>query len=244
MLSTNLLSNFIISDATVIDVGARDGDSLLPFLPLLKEGSQMIAFEPVKEEMDSLVKMLEANNIPKDRFSCNQFGINSVTGEFDFLYDTKERNGGLKEQLDRISKIAFEEGGVQTQSVWDKQTKINCLCWEDLEADLKNKMLKASFIKVDTEGSDIVVLRELLPVIKKTRPFIFFEWYPGTREEVVEFINEVQYCCINVHDETIFVSPDMRTINQGYKVLIDTIGIQYNSGQKDFFLAPFEMFKV
>ena len=128
MLSTNFLSNFISSDATVVDVGARDGDSLLPFLSLLKEGSQIIAFEPIKKEMESLIKMLEVNNIPKNRFSCNQFGINSVSGELDFLYDTKERNGGLKDQLDRISKIAFEESGFQTQSVWDKQTKINCLC--------------------------------------------------------------------------------------------------------------------
>jgi FkbM family methyltransferase len=242
MLSTEFLSNFISSDATVIDVGARDGDSLLPFLPLLKEGSQMIAFEPIKKEMDSLIKMLEANNIPEDRFSCNQFGINSATGEFDFLYDTKDRNGGLKEQLDHISKIAFEESGFQTQSVWDKQTKINTFCWKDLEKDLKNKMLKASFIKVDTEGSDIVVLRELLPVINKTRPFIFLELYPGTAKEAIELINEIRYYCINAYSEMIFVSPDMKTINRGYLPL-HNIGAQYNSGQKDYFLAPFEMFK-
>ena len=123
MLSTEFLSNFISSDATVVDVGARDGDSLLPFLPLLKEGSQMIAFEPIKKEMDSLIKMLKANNIPKDRFSCNQFGINSVTGEFDFLYDKKDVNGGLKEQLERVSKIAFEESGFKTESEWDKEIK-------------------------------------------------------------------------------------------------------------------------
>ena len=52
------LKNFIKPDATIIDVGARDGDSLIPILPILKEGSRIIAFEPEKTEFDFLVQNL------------------------------------------------------------------------------------------------------------------------------------------------------------------------------------------
>ena len=246
MLSTDFLRGFIEHDATIIDVGARDGDSLLPFLPILKENSQMIAFEPIKEEAELLVKMLEANNIPKDRFSCNQFAINSSTGQFDFLYDTEDRNGGLKKQLHRISEVTKDWNEEdKTSSVWDKEIKVDCYCWNDLEEELKNKMLKASFIKVDTEGSDVVVLKELLPVISEARPLILFERYPGTESEFIPFVNEIQYTFVNVYEQVVCMSPSMNSVNIGYNVpattkLLDT----YHGRGKDIFLVPFERLRV
>jgi hypothetical protein len=109
-------------------------------------------------------------------------------------------------------------------------------------------MLKASFIKVDTEGSDIIVLKELLPVINKTRPFIFFEWYPGTEKEFFSFVNENKYNFVDIHEEIICMSPDMKTINKGYNVPLKMLSTISASNTrvfcKDLFLVPFEKFNI
>tara|TARA_R100000152_G_C6758093_1_gene181951 strand:+ start:603 stop:1349 length:747 start_codon:yes stop_codon:yes gene_type:complete len=238
MLPTSFLSKIIEPNATVIDVGARDGDSLLPILPILKEGSHIIAFEPIKKEFDKLIKTLTEYNIPENQFTCNQFAIDSETGEADFLYDTEDRNGGLKDKLNSVLKRAYENTKFKTQSQWNQELIVQCFCWKDLKEDLKNKMTKASFIKVDTEGSDIVVLKELLPVIKKSRPFILFEWYPGTEKEFFLFLKENHLVVLNVPHEVPFFSSDMKTVVMGYEVPLGKL-----SYRKDVFVAPLEKYK-
>lgn len=238
MLPESFLSKIIEPNATVIDVGARDGDSLLPILPILKEDYHIIAFEPIEKEFNKLVKTLTEYNIPENQFTCNQFAIDSETREADFLYDTEDRNGGIKDKLDSVSKIAFKNTGFVTQSQWNQEFTVQCFCWKDLKEDLKNKMMKASFIKVDTEGSDIVVLKELLPVIKKSRPFILFEWYPGTEKEFMSFLEENLLVGINVPRQVPFFSSDMKTVLMGYEIPLGKLNYR-----RDLFVVPLEKYE-
>ena len=156
---------------------------------MLKESSFIIAFEPDKAEFNFLTQNLNINKVHKSQINCNNFAIGENTELRDFVYDTKARNGGFKtEQLLRPGA---------SQCTWDKEEQVQSVCWNDLEKDLKNKMLKASYLKVDTEGSDIEVLNELLPIIKESRPFIMTEWWPFTEKEIAKFTNSNKYIPIN-----------------------------------------------
>ena len=221
------LKNFIKPDATIIDVGARDGDSLIPILPILKEGSRIIAFEPEKTEFDFLVQNLDMVNTLRGQVYYNNFAIGKKTELRDFLWDTQARNGGFK--TDNILASVTGDKGEEIRAStckWDKEFQVQSFCWNDLDEELKNKMLKASYIKTDTEGSDIEVLNELLPVINKTRPYIMMEWFPFTEQEITEFVDANDYVVIN---------PQYREIMYGLDLK--------NSWTQDLFLTPQETLK-
>ena len=214
----DFLKLFIKPNATVIDVGARDGDSLIPLLPILKEGSRIIAFEPEKTEFDFLVQNLDMINTLKAQVDYNNFAIGGRTELRDFVWDTKARNGGFRTK--QINKPGA------SNCKWDKEFQVQSFCWNDLKETLKNKMLEASYIKTDTEGSDIEALTELLPIIKKTRPFISMEWWPFTEEKIKEFVDANKYVVIN---------PE-------HKEIIRRLDLQ-NGYCRDLFLIPSEKLK-
>ena len=214
----DFLKLFIRPNATVIDIGARDGDSLLPLLAILEEGSRIIAFEPEKTEFDFLVQNLDMINTLKGQVDYNNFAIGKKTELRDFVWDTKTRNGGFK--TEQINKPGA------SNCKWDKEFQVQSFCWNDLEETLKNKMLEASYIKVDTEGSDIEALTELLPVIKKTRPFILTEWWPFTEKEITEFVNANKYAVIDPEHKKIMSKLDLK-----------------NGYCRDLFLVPLEKLK-
>ena len=215
----DFLKLFIEPNATIIDIGARDGDSLIPLLAILNEDSHIIAFEPEKEEFDFLVQNLGINDIPNSRIDFNNFAIGGKTELRDFVWDTKARNGGFK--TEEINKPGASNCN------WDKEFQIQSFCWDDLEETLKDKMTKASYIKVDTEGSDIEVLNELLPIINKTRPFITTEWWPFTEKEIAEFVATNKYVCIDPEHKAIIGKLDLR-----------------NGYCRDLFLIPSEKLKT
>ena len=215
----DFLKLFIRPNATVIDIGARDGDSLIPLLAILEEGSRIIAFEPEKTEFDFLVQNLDMINTLKGQVDYNNFAIGKKTELRDFVWDTKARNGGFK--TEQINKPGASNCN------WDKEFQIQSFCWEDLEETLKDKMTKASYIKVDTEGSDIEVLNELLPIINKTRPFITTEWWPFTEKEIAEFVATNKYVCVDPKHKAIINKLDLR-----------------NGYCRDLFLIPSEKLKT
>jgi FkbM family methyltransferase len=164
-------------DITYIDIGARDGDSILYLKPFLKNIKKIIAFEPNKEETHFLRQNLSMNNIDCE---LHEFAIAEMSKDYDFYWDEKGRNGGVKTKESSIGN-------------WDETKSFPAYCYNDLDPDLKEKLSNADFIKVDTEGYDIKVLNELLPCIQKSLPFIMIEWWPHVENQIVEFCNKNSY---------------------------------------------------
>jgi FkbM family methyltransferase len=170
-----LLSPFLQGeDMIYVDIGARDGDSILYLKPFLSRIKKLIAFEPNKEETSFFKKNLAMNNIDCDLY---EFAIAEMTKDYDFYWDEKGRNGGVKTTESSIGK-------------WDKTKSFPAVCYDDLDSNLKENLAKANFIKVDTEGYDIKVLNQLLPAIKQSNPVIMIEWWPYVETQIAQFCND------------------------------------------------------
>ena len=170
-----LLSPFLQGeDMVYVDIGARDGDSILYLKPFLSRIKKLIAFEPNKEETVFFKKNLAMNNIDCDLY---EFAIAEMTKDYDFYWDEKGRNGGVKTTESSIGK-------------WDKTKSFPAVCYNDLDSNLKEDLAKANFIKVDTEGYDIKVLNQLLPAIKQSNPVIMIEWWPYVETQIAKFCND------------------------------------------------------
>jgi len=157
-------------------------------------------------------------NTLKAQVDYNNFAIGEKTELRDFVWDTKARNGGFK--TEQINKPGA------SICTWDKEFQVQSFCWNDLKGELKDKMMEASYIKTDTEGCDVEVLNELLPIIKKTRPFITMEWWPFTEKKIQDFVNANKY---------VVVHPELRQIMYGLDLR--------NGYCHDLFLIPSEKIK-
>lgn len=171
----SLLSPFLQKkDMVYVDIGARDGDSILYLKPFLSNIKKLIAFEPNKEETPFFKTNLAMNNIDCDLY---EFAIAEMTKDYDFYWDENGRNGGVKTTESSIGK-------------WDKTKTFPASCYDDLDPSLKEDLAKADFIKVDTEGYDIKVLNQLLPAIKQSEPIIMVEWWPYVETQIAQFCND------------------------------------------------------
>ena len=169
------IKEFVCKEWSAIDVGARDGDSLL-FLKSLFDG-KIFCFEP-SPEYDFLLKNIEINDF-KDVYTFN-YGIAEQSGVHKFLWDTENRNGGIDTPEIRIVG-------------WGEEKNFSCFSFADLPEELKNDLFSCNFIKTDTEGFDLKVLNQLLPIIKEKRPVILMEWWCGLESQMAHFANNVGY---------------------------------------------------
>jgi FkbM family methyltransferase len=174
----NLISNFLQEGDYAIDIGARDGDSTLPIRAVVGEKGKVIAFEPNPYEYPNLIENIKLNKF--DNVDAHSFGISKQNGELEFVFEENFYNGGLKTQQAMIANFP-------------KSIKLLCKNWENLNASIKKDFEKVSFIKIDTEGSDIDILEEISEVIVRNKPFILMEWWPFTENRIIEFINKFGY---------------------------------------------------
>ena len=168
----------------ILDIGTRDGDSIFPFVAALndmnKEG-EIIAFEP-SEEFAWLQKNMDVNNIKN--ITLNNFAISDVDGEVEFVWDENSRNGGLKHKLSQIVK-------------WNGKRYFQSVSFKNFDNALKEKVKKATFIKVDTEGSDFIVLNQLIDIVKENKPTLMIENWPFTQKHIINFALQFGYRVYN-----------------------------------------------
>jgi FkbM family methyltransferase len=166
-------------DLVYIDVGARDGDSILYLIPLVKNSNiEIIAFEPNVDEKENFIKNMKSNSL--ENVSLSSFGISEETKVRNFNWDSKGINGGIVSDESNIGE-------------WDEIKKFPCKKFKDLDKKLQTKMMKADFIKIDTEGYDSVVLNEFQPIIENNKPVVMVEWWPFTEKYIIEFCKKNEY---------------------------------------------------
>lgn len=168
---------YLKPDFKCIDIGARDGDSLLPLFNVLdKYKSQIVCFEPNKEESQYILKNAQLNEF--ENVSVYEFGISESTEEKRFLFDEEGRNGGLDTPHIHFGK-------------WAEERILPCVAPKDFDQNLKQFLKKTDFIKIDTEGSDIKILRLLMDYVQK--PIILTEWWIGTEIFIRDFVQDFGY---------------------------------------------------
>lgn len=160
-----------------IDVGAYTGDTTLPMAML---GAEVWAYEP----NPATFEVLRQNQLLNPHLSIETIcaGLSSSDGlEVHAYSDADQCNGGSEAETKSILVP-----GYHTSHVHVINANIPLLLNERL-----------SFIKIDAEGSDLRILKAMLPGLRMRQrlPVIQFELFPGSpradREELLALLDDL-----------------------------------------------------
>lgn len=150
----------------VIDIGANTGSFTL--LAALHPDMRVVAFEPNTEAYDLLSENCKLNGLQDDRVKLYQSGLwepTSYTAVTLNLRVPKNRQSGLSTFATHPQRFTDHE------------------VYSALVMVLDDLMLPADFIKIDTEGSELAILKGGERTIRDWRPKMLIEYYaPNTRQ--------------------------------------------------------------
>jgi FkbM family methyltransferase len=182
----NFFRKFVKPGDWAIDVGAHTGDTPIPIALAAGPTGNVLALEP----NPYIFKILKINcdlNAGKINITPLNFAATATDGEF--YYNSSEasfNNGGIsQEATNRHGKYSL-------------QTKVKGVNLENyLKKNHPQDLRKLSFVKIDTEGYDVEVLKSLVNIIREYKPAIVFECFGKlTREErenLYEWVAQLGY---------------------------------------------------
>ena len=160
VFNSKLLS--IPIDATVFDVGANFGVMSLQFASIAKEG-HIFSFEPTHYAFSKLKTNLNLNPILKEKITpISTFVSSNVSNKSELKAYSSWRIDGTKEKKHPVhlgtAKDAQNVGVITLDAFCDN-----------------NNIEKVDFIKIDTDGNELEVLKGSEMIINKHNPQIIFE---------------------------------------------------------------------
>jgi FkbM family methyltransferase len=187
---------FLTKGDFCIDIGAHSGDSTLPMAVAVGVEGLVLALEPNPYVFPLLEKTVRLN-----RGVLNIFPLMAAAaytpGYMTFEYsDSGFCNGGRHEGISK-----FRHGHAFKQEV----VTVNLA--QELKQCFSAELPRLKFIKVDTEGFDLQVLKSLAEVIIEYRPFIKAEVYTkltqDQREQLLNFLFDHNYDIYKVTEQNI-----------------------------------------
>lgn len=133
---------------TMLDIGANMGLSLMPFY---SKGWKVVAFEPIKDNIDTLRRNLFINGITEDQIALVRGAVTNQSGVLE-IYAPRGRTDNTA--LSRKGSTLNVGGDVDVEKVTaiEIDTYINNAVSSDLR---RNIML----VKIDTQGHELNVLQ-------------------------------------------------------------------------------------
>ena len=151
-----------------IDIGALDGDTSTS---LIGDFKRIICFEPNPNEFSKLSDKVEKYNVAlSDREGLTELVL---------------PNGKKKPGHGSINR--FSKGGISEGAGGDR------IIFKDIpvkKLDSYN-ISDVSFIKIDTEGSELQILKGSVNTIKKYKPVLFFEAKQLDQKPSKEFVSSM-----------------------------------------------------
>ncbi len=151
-------------DGVLIDVGAHHGH-YANFLARIAPDARIYAFEPHPVTMAHLSKSVDPR-----RVRVINKAVGDAAGPIK-LYDFANNSGSTQASLSREAVRFFDEGGV---------TQFDVVTTTLDEFIASERIEKVAFLKIDTEGFDLAVLRGARNVLEARRiEMIQFEFIPA-----------------------------------------------------------------
>jgi FkbM family methyltransferase len=136
-----------------VDVGGHIGTTVIPFLKIFRS---CVAFEPTQENYNFLVENVKANHL-ESRCILRKLGCSD-----------KVRSGNTRMHSGGNSGCFYFEESSNNQN----EHYVETVCMDD---DPDIQMLDIDFIKIDTEGHELFVLRGAEQTLLRCKPLIQFE---------------------------------------------------------------------
>lgn len=177
-----------------LDIGANIGDTTVPMALAAGKDGLVLALEP----NPVVFKILEANaGLNKDKSNIVAIPYAASNKDEEFYYMSSEAsfsNGGLTTKQDgrNLGKHTFKQ-------------KVKAINLEKyLNDNYSERLLTLSLIKVDTEGYDLTVLKNLKGIISTYKPDIiaevFFNISDNERLEMFDYLSAMGYKIFNLFD--------------------------------------------
>lgn len=174
----NKIKKYIKQGDTVIDVGGNLGFFVLVLNELVGPSGKIYSFEPSGRLMKRLEKTILINKI------SNVTLVNLALGESEgnsILHYNPSQTG--------LSSIVAD---------FDKNSLSEEIKITTLDKFSENISGRVSFIKIDTEGYEPLVLKGSMELIKKDKPVIYIELggdYQKSSAEALMILKELKYSC-------------------------------------------------
>jgi len=202
VLETKILKFFAANSEVIFDVGANVGYYAIELGNVLRPSAVMHAFEPIPESFEQLQKNI-ALNAASSKVFCNQFAISNSEGKL-LLY--KPRISGSSASS---ARNLHPEEAVDTVQV--SMTTLDKYL-------LTNRLNNLDLLKIDVEGSELMVIEGALESIKTYQPVIFAEllrkWcaqFGYSPNKVLEILFPIGYRCFAVSEKF----PEVFSISEG-----------------------------
>ncbi|MEK7432441.1 MAG: FkbM family methyltransferase [Cyanobacteriota bacterium] len=180
---TYIYNSLKIKKCFFIDIGGNIGWYSLNISSKFKN-IESLAIEPIQYTYNTLQENIKINKLEKKIKSFN-LGFSDKKGFLDFYYD---KNFTSSASMKNITKNTNSE-------------LIRCNV-ELLDEFANNLDKNIEFIKIDTEGSELFVIKGGIKTIEKNRPFIMvemlrkwsaeFNYHPN---EIIELLKDIGYKC-------------------------------------------------
>jgi FkbM family methyltransferase len=181
---TDLVRKTLDPQAVFIDVGANVGYFTLLASTCVGDSGRVLSIEPnppVAEQLRLNVERSNLSNVIIEQTLCTD-SLESYTQTL-YLPD--------QSQLGKASISKSNAGGVESVEV--RSSTVDQL--------IRNHRLQnVTFVKIDVEGAELMVLRGMTETLRQLRPIIVLELEPHlltqlgtTREEVIDFLSGFSY---------------------------------------------------
>ena len=186
------LKHVIHKGDVVIDIGANLGYLSTLFSKLVGDTGKVYAVEPVKP----VLEILKKNTRKCKNIEILPYALGEEDKSIQLVNDTIQKNGFM---ASGAHKIMTEKA--EADISFDAEMRRGSKLFENLE--------KLDFIKCDIEGYEVVVLRELEPIIQKFRPMLLVEARRANRIELIKFFKESEYTNLSLEKDILVpATPD------------------------------------
>jgi len=223
-----ILKRLNIEEGVFIDVGANIGQTLLKYKSLLSS-QNYIGLEPNPHCVKYLQELIKINN-----FSSIKIIPKALTNQ-------KDQNELILYQNDITDGMASLIPQMRPNNKESKRIKVDTITGADFAKEVEGKV---QCIKIDVEGSELEVLKNLNFIITRDRPYIIIEILP-----VYEISNTLRYNnqiaiegILSENDYEIYL---IKNIQSKFNSLIHktNFGIHSDINQVDYLLIPKEKVK-
>jgi FkbM family methyltransferase len=205
-----------------IDIGAHTGDTTLPMAVAATKSGCVLALEPNPFVYHVLEKNVRLNaGIVNIKTIMAAAGVEEGFLEFEYS-DSGFCNGGRHEGIS-----AFRHGHAFKQKVFAVNLE------NELRGDYQDQLPRLSFVKIDTEGYDLYILRSIEGILREFMPVVKAEIFKKTdlnyRMELLSFFVNLGYRVNKIKDEPLVAGEELTKDNLTLDKHFDILAVPANS---------------
>ena len=195
------LAKDVKSASVFFDIGAHLG-WFTCLVGKLAPNCKVIAFEMNGASCRTLKKNIRANSLTK--VDIVQAAVSSTHGKLTYLAKSRQADASILTQHTKCDRSKNQRVRQTTSVVLDEL--------------VENRAIYPDIVKIDTEGSEMWVLKGMEALVKRSRPILYLEVHPhhisnfgSTVEDVLEWLSR--------HDYQVFRFRDHRNADQNFELV-------------------------